>query len=406
MDARKSHYSPQPSVIVQCYLFHTRFKRPEEYVATFLSELHALVQHCNFGATLDDMIRDRLVCGIGNDLIQRRLLSEADITLDSALKLALSYGSAVRTVRELQTCPATSIVAESGVHKVDHTAGQQPTGARCYRCGRKTHISAQCPHREAKCINFKKGHIRSACRSRPQEAAGGRDPRVKQVWPRQFDPAAWVRSVPSEDRKTNGTTRGTVEGGRAVFANGTGHWSSSDPGLWVNIQTVLAYQTPPGMYYETAHLFKRTADSFGTATDADTEWWSVCYLTPCCCTGWWLQLAVSWLAPPSQTGLEGDSSPSEYWRCGKHYLETQRSLPEGTRNSPWLQGQDLRWWESNSEILQSSHCSLLPESEGGRRTWSPRARRHPGAGILSSQLTKFPSLADTPYLGLIISLLP
>ena len=44
---------------------------------------------------------------------------------------------------------------------------------------------------------------------RPPRKAGG-----AARWHRQFDPAARVWSVPSEDRKTNGTTRGTVEGGR------------------------------------------------------------------------------------------------------------------------------------------------------------------------------------------------
>ena len=95
VDVLKSHYSPKPSVIVQRDRFHTRFRRPQETVATFLSELRALEQNCNFGDTLNDMLRDRLVCGVDDDHIQCRLLSEADLTLDSALKLSLSHESAV-----------------------------------------------------------------------------------------------------------------------------------------------------------------------------------------------------------------------------------------------------------------------------------------------------------------------
>ena len=42
----------------------------------FLSELPALAEFCNFGPSLDDMLRDRLVCGVEDPPIQRRLLAE------------------------------------------------------------------------------------------------------------------------------------------------------------------------------------------------------------------------------------------------------------------------------------------------------------------------------------------
>ena len=70
------HYDPVPSEIVQRYKFHTRFRQPGETVSTYVSELRSLAEHCNFGATLDLMLRDRLVCGINDDAIQRRLLAE------------------------------------------------------------------------------------------------------------------------------------------------------------------------------------------------------------------------------------------------------------------------------------------------------------------------------------------
>ena len=43
-------------------------------MSTYVSELRSLAEHCNFGAMLDLMLRDRLVCGINDDAIQRRLL--------------------------------------------------------------------------------------------------------------------------------------------------------------------------------------------------------------------------------------------------------------------------------------------------------------------------------------------
>ena len=45
-------------------------------MAKFVSELRLLAEFCNYEATFDDMLRDRLVCGIHDDHIQRRLLAE------------------------------------------------------------------------------------------------------------------------------------------------------------------------------------------------------------------------------------------------------------------------------------------------------------------------------------------
>ncbi len=62
----KTHFTPKPSVIMQRYKFHNRKQLPGESVASFVAELRQLSQHCDFGATLDEMIRDRLVCGIAS----------------------------------------------------------------------------------------------------------------------------------------------------------------------------------------------------------------------------------------------------------------------------------------------------------------------------------------------------
>ena len=73
-DVIKSHYVPKLSEIVQRYKFNTRVRRNDESISTFMAELRTLSEHCEFGNVLDEMIRDRLVCGVNDDRIQRRLL--------------------------------------------------------------------------------------------------------------------------------------------------------------------------------------------------------------------------------------------------------------------------------------------------------------------------------------------
>ncbi|TWW73698.1 hypothetical protein D4764_15G0010940, partial [Takifugu flavidus] len=74
-----------------------------ETVMEFVAVLRKLAQDCNYGDKLSEMIRDRLVCGIVDDRIQRRLLSEPDLTFDKALKLAQAIETACKDVKDLQS---------------------------------------------------------------------------------------------------------------------------------------------------------------------------------------------------------------------------------------------------------------------------------------------------------------
>ena len=39
-------------------------------ISSYVAELCKLSEHCNFGETLEDMIRNHLVCGVKNESIQ------------------------------------------------------------------------------------------------------------------------------------------------------------------------------------------------------------------------------------------------------------------------------------------------------------------------------------------------
>ncbi len=60
----KHHHQPLLPIIVQQFYFNTRIQEMEETVSEFVAGLRRLSEYCQFAATLDDMLRDRLVCGI------------------------------------------------------------------------------------------------------------------------------------------------------------------------------------------------------------------------------------------------------------------------------------------------------------------------------------------------------
>ena len=100
----EEYYNPKPSEIEQRFKFNSRCRQPMESVATFVTELRALAKHCNYAAgSLDSLLRDRLVCGINDMQMQRRLLSEKEITFKTALEIALAMETAARDTHTCST---------------------------------------------------------------------------------------------------------------------------------------------------------------------------------------------------------------------------------------------------------------------------------------------------------------
>ena len=81
------YYKPKPPVIGQRFIFHQRTQKPGESINQFMMELQHLAHTCDFGQFLEEALRDRLVCGLSNSSIQKKLLSENDLTLQRAIDI-------------------------------------------------------------------------------------------------------------------------------------------------------------------------------------------------------------------------------------------------------------------------------------------------------------------------------
>ena len=84
----QSHFQPKPLLIAERFHFHRRDQAADESIAEYVAELRRLSTNCEFGDTLNDALRDWLVCGMRNTSAQKRLLAEADLTFIRALELA------------------------------------------------------------------------------------------------------------------------------------------------------------------------------------------------------------------------------------------------------------------------------------------------------------------------------
>ena len=87
------HLNPKPLVIAERFKFHHRNQKEGETVAQYMAALRKLTERCEFKDYLEEALRDHVVCGLRNEAVQRRLLSEKDLRLQAAYNIAVSMES-------------------------------------------------------------------------------------------------------------------------------------------------------------------------------------------------------------------------------------------------------------------------------------------------------------------------
>ncbi|XP_046405562.1 uncharacterized protein LOC124170701 [Ischnura elegans] len=147
----QEHLYPKPSFIAERYKFSKRNQHDGESIAEYIASLKKLSTYCEFGAALNDYLRDRLVSGIRSESTKQRLLGEAALTYDQAVKI-------VCFVEAVEKDAATLTVNDSSGRVQQMAAQQRPQtkdgcGAnqrsrlekvQCLCCGQCGHYRKQC----------------------------------------------------------------------------------------------------------------------------------------------------------------------------------------------------------------------------------------------------------------------
>ena len=177
----KAHREPRPSVIVQRYQFNSRQRLPSESMAEYIAALRKLAEFCNYGESLDEMLRDRFVCGIAHSAVQKRLLAEPDLTLTKAVTVAQAVELAEKGAQQLQLpvdketkevhkFSTTNSQPHADTRKKDSSSGGKASSTSCYRCGGK-HNQQTCRFKSETChFCNKRGHIAKVCRSKKRQS--------------------------------------------------------------------------------------------------------------------------------------------------------------------------------------------------------------------------------------------
>lgn len=144
-----------------------------ESVAVFVMELRAIAQYCDFGGTLE--LRHRIVCGINDQQIQKKLLAEKALSFDKAMEIALAVESATKGAKTI----TSGMQDHTSIY---HVSDKPPLVAnKCFHCGRSNHKPTECYLKDATCRRCnKQGHIERVCRNRVQIRGSRSQPTIKE----------------------------------------------------------------------------------------------------------------------------------------------------------------------------------------------------------------------------------
>ncbi|XP_078077530.1 uncharacterized protein LOC144499289 [Mustelus asterias] len=112
----KKQKNPSKDSLDNLFKFHSHFRKASQSVANFVAEICQLSEHHDFGDVLEDMLRDRLVCGINEDNFQRRLSEEMILSFQEDVEISQGMEMAASNSRDIQQANGS---AEAGaLHQV------------------------------------------------------------------------------------------------------------------------------------------------------------------------------------------------------------------------------------------------------------------------------------------------
>lgn len=142
------------------HAFNTANQGPSKSIQAYVSTLKILGKKCEFGALRDELIRDRIVCGIRNETLRKQQLGEEKLTLDLAISMCKLHEQSEKSSKELRQ--------DTEVCSIQR--------ARCSNCnGQHSLDRSKCFALNKICNNCGKlNHFAKCCRSAPVQATARR----------------------------------------------------------------------------------------------------------------------------------------------------------------------------------------------------------------------------------------
>ena len=164
--------TPKTNVIMDRHKFNSRSQKTYENIVTYLADLRILASTCKYGALCDELIRDRIVCGVRSNTIRRQLLKEGDLTLFRAIQICQSNELSEQHSKELGD-KINATAKGDDVHSFKRQAKYKDSHkdkyeiTNCKNCGGSHEARRTACHAFGKVCDGcgRENHFKSKCRS-------------------------------------------------------------------------------------------------------------------------------------------------------------------------------------------------------------------------------------------------
>ncbi|RXN38340.1 Retrovirus-related Pol poly from transposon [Labeo rohita] len=198
LKALRDIYVPKKNVLSERYSFRARKQLNGESLAEYVAALKGLASTCEFGASLEEQLRDQLVYGICSKDLRARLLSAAyseQLTWSKVLDTVNNFECTVSSLKAFQHAPmrTDSVIYAKPEREPPGAEERTPGKGRrdkseltpCYRCLVKGHAASNCKYKDFQCRACdKKGHLERACRNATSKKTTSRAAN-KPAWERE-----------------------------------------------------------------------------------------------------------------------------------------------------------------------------------------------------------------------------
>jgi len=162
------YVKPTSHTILERVKFNKMVRRDGQKFKEFILEIHQQAAKCEFGQHFSTQMRDRLITGINNKAVEKRLIEEKDLTLEKAKNIIMQCEDMSKEDAEQHN--VLKVVKRKWVenknklqYKDKGKLEKKPTG-KCFSCG-GDHFRNKCKFRNATCHKCKKvGHIARVCK--------------------------------------------------------------------------------------------------------------------------------------------------------------------------------------------------------------------------------------------------
>ena len=101
------HRENKLNIIYERYKFNNRLQEQTETLDTYITTLRALAETCEFETFKDDLISDRIVCGVRDKGIRRKLLQECGLTLSKCIDICRANEATAAQLKDMAPSQTT-----------------------------------------------------------------------------------------------------------------------------------------------------------------------------------------------------------------------------------------------------------------------------------------------------------